>query len=144
MARELPSASLLENAQFNQLVIVPNAVQGLFRRRPTPVAVATRLDVDGRAVRLIAGIRRRHGPGPVWIRVMTNRALLVLAPEDVRRVLEGSPYPFAADPEAKRKGMGHFQPYALTLSRGEEWRDRRAFNEAVLATSERVHPSGER
>src|SRR4051812_18174587 len=40
--------------------------------------------------------------------------------------------------------MSHFQPDALTLSRGEEWRDRRAFNEAVLATSERVHPLGER
>ena len=144
MARELPSASLLENAQFNQLVIVPNAVQGLFRRRPTPVAVATRLDVDGRAVRLIAGIRRRHGPGPVWIRVMTNRALLVLAPEDVRRVLEGSPYPFAADPEAKRKGMGHFQPYALTLSRGELWQDRRRFTEAVLDSAQSSHRLADR
>ena len=40
--------------------------------------------------------------------------------------------------------MQHFQPDALTLSRGEEWRDRREFTEAVLATSERVHPFGER
>src|SRR5436190_1008845 len=37
---ELPSASLAESVQFNQLVVVPNAVQGLFRRRRTPVAVA--------------------------------------------------------------------------------------------------------
>ena len=35
---ELPSASLAESVQFNQLVIVPNAVQGIFRRRRTPVA----------------------------------------------------------------------------------------------------------
>jgi cytochrome P450 len=144
MARELPSASLLENAQFNQLVIVPNAIQGLFRRRPTPVGVATRFNVDGRAVRLIEGIRRSHGPGPVWIRVMANRALLVLAPEDIRRVLEGSPYPFAADPEAKRKGMGHFQPYALTLSRGELWEDRRRFTEAVLDSAQSAHRLADR
>ena len=39
---ELPSASLLENARFNALVIVPNAVQGIFRRRRAAVAVATR------------------------------------------------------------------------------------------------------
>jgi cytochrome P450 len=32
--------------------------------------------------------------------------------------------------------MCHFQPDALTLSRGETWRDRRAFNEAVLAPDE--------
>src|SRR5436853_406897 len=31
-----------------------------------------------------------------------------------------------------------------SVTRGEEWRDRRAFNEHVLATSERVHPFGGR
>jgi cytochrome P450 len=40
--------------------------------------------------------------------------------------------------------MSHFQPDALTLSRGAEWRDRRPFNEAVLAAHERVHPDGRR
>jgi cytochrome P450 len=40
--------------------------------------------------------------------------------------------------------MSHFQPDALTLSRGPEWRDRRPFNEAVLAAHERVHPDGRR
>ena len=96
--QELPSASLVESVQFNQTVIVPNAVQGLFKRRPGPVGIATKLDVDGRAVRLMSGIRKRHAPGPVWIRVMTDRALLILDVEHVRRVLEGSPHPFASDP----------------------------------------------
>jgi cytochrome P450 len=143
-AKGLPSASLVESLQFNQTVIVPNAVQGLFRRRPGAVAIATRLDVEGRAVRLMAGLRRRHGPGPVWIRVMTDRALLMLDVDDVRRVLEGSPQPFASDPEAKRKGMGHFQPHALTLSRGDLWADRRRFTEAVLDTPEPVPRLGDR
>jgi cytochrome P450 len=138
LATELASASLLESAQFNQAVIVPNAVQGLFRRRPGPVAVATRLGVDGQAIRLMQGLRRKHGPGPIWIRVMTNRALLVLSPEDTERVLDGSPHPFASDPEAKRKGMAHFQPDALTLSRGALWANRRRFTEAVLETPKPV------
>ena len=142
--QELPSASLVESVQFNQTVIVPNAVQGLFKRRPGPVGIATKLDVDGRAVRLMSGIRKRHAPGPVWIRVMTDRALLILDVEHVRRVLEGSPHPFGSDPEAKRKGMGHFQPHALTLSRGELWEERRRFTEAVLESSEPVHPFGDR
>jgi cytochrome P450 len=144
MATELPSASVKDNVQFNQTVIVPNAAQGLFRRRPGPVGVATRLDADRRAVRLLSGMRRRYGSGPVWVRVMANRALLVLSPEDVRRVLEGSPHPFAADPEAKRRGMGHFQPDALTLSRGDVWADRRRFTEAVLDTPDPVHRLADR
>jgi len=141
---ELPSASLLENAQFNRLVVVPNALQGIFRRRSGPVAVATKLDVDGAAVRFLAGMRNRHGGGPVWIRLMTDRALLLLSVEDVRRVLEGSPDPFAPDPPAKRTGMGHFQPHALTLSRGDLWKERRRFTEAVLDSAAPVHRLGDR
>ncbi len=138
-APDLPSASLVDSVQFNQAVIVPNAVQGLFKRRPGPVGVATRLDLDGRAIRLMGGLRKRYGPGPVWIRVMTDRVLLCLDVEDVARILDGSPAPFASDPPAKRTGMGHFQPDALTLSRGELWANRRAFTEAVLQTPEEAH-----
>ena len=58
--------------------------------------------------------------------------MLLLDPEDVARVLEGSPDPFASDPEAKRNGMVHFQPDALTISRGAEWKSRRAFTQSVL------------
>jgi cytochrome P450 len=39
--------------------------------------------------------------------------------------------------------MSHFQPNALTISRGAEWEERRQFNEAVLATSQRVHPQAD-
>ena len=141
---ELPSASLAESVQFNQLVVLPNAVQGLFRRRRTPVAVATRTGVDGHAVRLLSGLRRSHGPGPLWIRVMRDRALLLLDVEDVRRVLEGSPDPFAPDPPAKRRGMAHFQPDALTISRGELWAERRRFAEAVLESGKAAHRLADR
>jgi cytochrome P450 len=135
----LPSASLVENARFNALVIVPNAVQGIFRRRRTAVAAATRANVDGRGVGLMHGMSRGHGGGPVWVRVVRDPALLLLTPADVHRALEDSPDPFASDPPAKRDGMVAFQPDALTISRGETWRNRRAFNEAVLDTGRPVH-----
>lgn len=138
-ARDLPSVSLADSVQFNELVIVPNALQGLFKRRPGPVAAATKVDLDGRAIRLVAKLRKKHGPGPVWVRVMTDKALLCLDTADVARTLDGSPHPFASDPAAKRKGMSHFQPDALTLSRGELWADRRAFAEAVLESPAEVH-----
>jgi cytochrome P450 len=59
-------------------------------------------------------------------------------------VLEQSADVYDSGSGAKGKGMRHFQPDALTLSHGEEWRDRREFTESVLATSERVHPLGDR
>jgi cytochrome P450 len=140
----IPSASLLENARLNALVVVPNAVQGIFRRRAPAVRAATAADVDRWAVGLLNGMRRSHEGGPVWVRVITDRALLVLSSDDVRRVLEGSPEPFASDPETKRKGMAQFQPDALTISRGALWVNRRRFTEAVLDTGEKRHRLAER
>jgi len=139
VAKELPGASLVEGVRFTVQAMVPNVVQGLFRRRRRAVAAATKLNVDGQAVGLIDGIRRGHGPGPVWVRVGTDKMLLVLTTEDVRRVLGGSPHPFAPDPDAKRRGMFHFQPDALTISRGTLWENRRRFTESVLDTGEPVH-----
>ncbi len=136
---ELPSASALDNARLNALVVVPNALQGIFRRRRRAVAAATRADVDRWGAGLLAGMRRAHGGSPVWIRIGPSRALLLLSVADVQAALEGSPDPFAADPEAKRKGMVCFQPDALTISRNPEWRERREFAEAVLDTRAAAH-----
>jgi cytochrome P450 len=135
----LPSASIVENARLNSTVIVPNALQGLFRRRRTAVRAATAADVDGWAVGLLSGMRNKHAGGPVWVRVVTDRALLLLTPADAHRALESSPDPFASDPDGKRKGMVAFQPDALTISRGDEWRNRREFTEAVLQTGAAMH-----
>jgi cytochrome P450 len=139
MARDIPSASLLEGLRFTLVGVLPNVLQGLFRRRPRIVALATRLDVDRRAVGAVAALRRRHGEGPLWVRVLTSRVLLLPSVDDVRRLLEGAPEPFAADPDAKRRGMSHFQPHALTISRGDLWRQRRELTEAVLDSGEPLH-----
>jgi len=144
VARDFESASLLEDARFNQAVVLPNALQGLFKRRPKPVAVATRMNVDGQAVGVMRGMRRAHGSRPLWVHLVKDRALLLLDVEDVARALDGSPQPFAADPPAKRSGMSAFQPDALTISRGDLWKDRRAFAEAVLDTLHITHRLGDR
>jgi hypothetical protein len=113
-------------------VAVPNVIQGLFRRRRSAVAVANVTHADGLANGFMASLKRSYGEGPVWIRVAKDEALLLLGRVPVRRVLEGSPEPFAADPEPKKSGMTHFQPDALTISRGADWEDRRRFTDAVL------------
>jgi cytochrome P450 len=65
-------------------------------------------------------------------------------PDAIRDVLDKSADVYDSGSGAKAKGMSHFQPDALTLSHGDEWKDRRRFNETVLATSERLHPDAAR
>jgi hypothetical protein len=141
--KDFPHASLVEGLRFTAQVALPNVIQGLFRRRRTAVAAATKAGADGLAVSFLNGLRRSYGEGPLWIRVAKDEALLLLGRDAVRHGLEGSPDPFAADPEPKKSGMEHFQPGALTISRDPEWSDRRRFTEAVLDTGKRKHRLGD-
>jgi len=54
-------------------------------------------------------------------------------------VLDASPDVYGP-PDLKVRGMSHFQPGAVTISTGDDWKRRRAFNDDVLAVGERVHP----
>jgi cytochrome P450 len=137
--KDFPHASLIEGIRFTAQVAVPNVIQGLFRRRRTAAAVADRTHADGLARGFMEGMKRSYGDGPVWVRVAKDEALLLIGEAPIRHALEGSPDPFAADPEPKRSGMRHFQPDALTISRGVDWSERRAFTEAVLDTGKPSH-----
>ncbi len=130
--RDFPHASVIEGVRFTAQVALPNLIQGLLRRRKQVSAIASRTGADGLAVGFLAGVKRSYGEGPVWIRVAKDETLLLLGRTPIRRVLEGSPEPFAADPEPKKSAMSHFQPHALTISRDGDWEDRRKFTEAVL------------
>jgi cytochrome P450 len=90
----------------------------------------------------LAEVRHEH-PGQ-GVALLGGRIVVLWGPAAIKEVLDQSADVYASDSGAKAKGMCHFQPDALTLSRGEDWRDRREFNESVLATSERVHPLAER
>ena len=139
MSLDFRHASLVDGVRFTAQVAVPNVVLGLFRKRVLPTQVASTVHAEQLAYLLVEGLVRRFGPDPFWIRVARDEALLVHHPDDVRLVLDGSPDPFASDPEAKRKGMAAFQPNALTISRGALWANRRAFAEAVLETGRPMH-----
>jgi len=137
--RDFKHASVVEGVRFTAQVGVPNVVQGLFRKREAVVSAIDKLPADHLAYKLVAGLEKKYGPDPFWVRVGSEEALLVTHPDDLRVVLGGSPSPFASDPETKRKGMAAFQPDALTISRGDLWADRRAFAEAVLDTGRPTH-----
>jgi cytochrome P450 len=135
----LPVISLTESLKVLLVGVLPALFRGLFSPRKSAMKLLSALDSDRRAVATLAALRRNHdGEG---IRLLGGRLVVLWGAESIRQVLDHSADLYASDAGAKAKGMSHFQPDALTLSRGEEWQNRRAFTEAVLATSERVHPS---
>jgi cytochrome P450 len=138
VAAGLPDASLRESVEVLLTGLVPTLVRGLFSPRPRAQRWLTAIDADGRAVRVLSGVRRRHGGQGV--RLLKGRMVVVWGADALQELLDDSATRFASDGGAKAKGMSHFQPEALTLSRGEEWRDRRAFADAVLRPDERLHP----
>jgi len=73
----------------------------------------------------------------------SGEALLLLGRDSIRVALEGSPDPFAADPEPKRAGCRGFTRCADDLAE-PEWEDRRRFTEAVLDTGRPAHRLADR
>jgi cytochrome P450 len=132
-------ASVVEGIRFTAQIGAPNIVLGLFNKRELPARIASTVGADYLGYRLVEGMVKSYGPGPFYVRVAKDEALLLTHPDDLKFVLGGSPDPFASDPEPKRKGMAAFQPDALTISRGEVWADRRRFAEAVLDTGKPMH-----
>jgi cytochrome P450 len=138
----LPSASLVESLRFVGTGLLPSVARGLFSPRRRWMKWLTALDTDRKAIDTLTAIRRKHGGQGA--RLLGGRMAVVWGVDAIRQVLDQSADAYASDSGAKGKGMSHFQPDALTLSRGEEWRDRRAFNESVLATPETIHPDADR
>lgn len=127
----IPTVSFAEGIQYALQQVLPSYTQGLFTRNQRWVSFWARVHPDPFGVRLISAWRRKYGAACVYVPVLGRKSLLVLDATAIAHVLENSPHVYA-DPKLKRKGMGHFQPDALTLSRGDSWRARRRFNEAVL------------
>ena len=132
MAQDFKHASLVEGVRFTAQVGIPNVVQGLFKKREAVVGAVAKVPAEKLAYDLLAKLAKKYGPDPFWVRVGKEETLLLTHPEDIEKVLGGSPSPFAPDPEAKKKGMTAFQPTALSISRGDLWTNRRAFADAVL------------
>ena len=127
---EVSDASLSESLRFVATGLLPALARGLFSPRPRAMKVLTRLNTDGRAIKFLDGVRSKYGGDGV--RFMNGKMTVLWGEDAIREVLDNSATDYASDAGAKKKGMSHFQPDALTLSRGEEWEDRRKFNEAVL------------
>ena len=135
----VPVASVADTLALTRDVILPTLAKGPIIRRRRVVGIAERHDLVGRAVRRMQQLHVRYGDVPLLMRIPVRKQAVLLAPEHVRRVLDGSPDPFAADSSEKRASLSHFNPKTVLISRGEDRADRRRFNEAVLDTGCPMH-----
>lgn len=135
----LPTASLLDTVSILAGVLIPTIAKGPINRRPKVMALAERLQLDGYAIRVMQQVRHKYGAGPVMLRIPARRIAMLLDPDDVHRVLDESPEPFALDMREKRAALSHFEPKSVLISRGPERADRRRYNEEVLDTSRPAH-----
>lgn len=132
-------ASVGETLQIAARVVVPTVAVGAVKRRPLMMALAERLQTDRAAIRLLQGLRERHGSRPLRLSVPGRTIVLLLSPNDLGRVLADSPDTFTSDTVEKHAALGKFQPHGSLISRGRPRLERRRFNEAVLDRHRPLH-----
>ncbi|PRZ17748.1 cytochrome P450 [Nesterenkonia sandarakina] len=135
----LPKASLAETAQVLRDVQGPMVAKGPIIRRPKVVAASERFDLDGRGVRRAQVLSDKYGRGPLMLNIPGRKMALILDPDDVHRVLDDSPEPFATAETLKRHALKHFEPKVALISHGEERTQRRRLNEHTLDHGHPIH-----
>jgi len=139
----IPTATVADTLAAFADVLLPTLAKGVILRRPAVVALAERLDLDRRAVRRMQHLRDRYGAGPLLLRFPVRPQALILSPDDVHRVLQNSPDPFATETVEKRSALAHFEPKNVLISHGPERADRRRFHEEALDAPCPAHRLGD-
>jgi len=79
--------------------------------------MAERLNLDAAGVDEMQNLRRKYGAGPVQLQLFPGRRVaILLAPDDVHRVLSETPEPFSPASMEKRGALNHFQPEGVLVS----------------------------
>jgi len=143
MSSGLPRASLGENVRFTLTYLLPSFLRGIAIPLPFWTEVATRFDT-GRGVATVERLTARYSGRPVMLKSVLGQTLLVLAADDVRRVLESPVSVYGMNVAEKRRLFSPFVPDALNGSPPELHAERRPFNEAVLDYGHEPHRFAER
>jgi len=143
MTSGLPQASFLENVRFTLTYLLPSMLRGILIPLPFWAEVATRFDT-GRGVATVERLTERYAGRPVMLRSVLGQTLLVLAADDVRRVLESPVSVFGLNAAEKQRLFSPFAPDALNGSPPDLHAQRRPFNEHVLDYGHEPHRLAER
>ncbi|WP_306536047.1 cytochrome P450 [Geobacter sp.] len=138
---KIPTVSLVDSLIYNLVHVIPSYLRGLFTPNRFWFTFWTAIHPDPASVKFITRLRKKYRSNYCYLRMLTTKSLVVLDPDGIRHVLDNSPDIYA-DAKLKRDGMAHFQPDSVTISRGDQWRERRRFNESVLETGHDLHRYG--
>lgn len=122
--------SLWDTLRLQFYVALPTSLWGLAAPNRLFVALLTKWDAGKYAVRFLDELRSKYRCGHLWVWFPLKKTLLVFDPESVDEVLRSADN--FADPDLKVKALSHFAPNSLVISGGNEWADRRRFNESAL------------
>lgn len=142
MSEKIPAISFIDNVKFNLFHMIPFIQKGIFTRNKKRYSFLTHYQSDPLSVRFIETLQKKYQSDYLYLWMLNKKSLLVLDEEGIRHILEHSPDKYA-ETDGKRKGMSHFQPDALTISRGEKWQDRHQFNKSVLQDDGGLHAFAE-
>jgi cytochrome P450 len=130
MALETRKISLWDTLLVQLRVSLPTFFSGLVAPNRGFLAWRCRHGAGRSTMLFLAGLREKYRCDHLWLWFPMGTTLLVLAPETMEAVLESDAN--AADPFLKKRALSRFVPDGVIISSGEEWRDRRRFNETAL------------
>lgn len=139
----LPETTLLDAARIHLTVSAPTVALGPIIRRPTIEWLTEVFNLPAGAIRTFQAMRENYGRGPLLVDMPFRHQAVLLDPAHVRRVLEGSPEPFATAEATKQAALHHFEPKVSLISHGPERTVRRQLNEDVLGHKAAVHKMAE-
>jgi len=143
MTSGLARASLSENVRFTLTYLLPSMLRGIAIPLPFWTELATRFDT-GRGVATVERLTERYSGRPVMLKSVLGQTLLVLAPGDVRTILDSPVSVYGMNAAEKRRLFSPFAPDALNGSPPDLHAERRPFNEAVLDYGHEPHRLAER
>jgi len=127
MAIEAKKISWWDMLRLQVFVSAPSFLWGLVAPNRLGVSLLCRLNAGPK---IFSGLREKYGSDHLWSWFPMHSTLLVLDPDSIDAVLQSNEN--APDPVLKVRALSKFVPEGLIISNGDDWHDRRRFNEEVL------------
>ena len=132
MAIEVRKISWWDTFRLQLFVSIPAFLLGLVAPNRWFLQLWCRLGAGRSTMRFLGDLRDKYRCDHLWALFPIAKTLLVFSQETTEAVLLSEAN--AADPFLKKRALSRFIPDALVISSGDEWRDRRHFNEEALDT----------
>lgn len=144
MAQKVSRLSWIESVATLLQAGGPLFAKGIILRRPTIVRWLQASGLERLGVAALQRVRARHGSGPAILKLGVRDEAVLVAPDDVRRLLDETPVPFSPDTREKHATLAHFEPAGSLISRGPARQARRSLNDRVLESARPRHSLGAR